>query len=230
MPATMDEPSKALTEMQGSRNVADDLMSFTSGSVGRPTSQQQSLYPAAMLFIYATWEQFIESLAEEAANAVAREIDAGNVPDRVQDTLKHHDAWALSVYPGWRSLWVAAVRAKATGDSSNPSGSWGMNTASVENVRALFELIGIGDPLPETVAVGTVPEGTGLRRDTHGAVKTAGLLGKLIALRGEVAHTGRLKRGRLKKSHVQWWNTSIAALCSQTDQRVRDEANKLIQG
>lgn len=225
----MNAPSAAHDDDGRGRDVVADLLSFPAPGRGRPSKAEQSLYLATMLFIYARWEQFVEALAVEVVGEMAKVIEPQRLPEPVKSALRAHDGWDLAVEPGWQGLWVKSVETKAVGDASNQSGQWGMNTANERNVRALFQLMGINDPIPKRVVTDPEPDGLRLKVHEDGSVDSRVALERLIEIRGEVAHTGQLA-GKLRKGHVQWWVKTVQALKDATDARVREEARKLVEG
>lgn len=141
---TLDE-SRSLADTRHSLKVVDGLLSFMSGGVGKPSNNERSLFAATVIFAYGVWESYAEQLAIELVTRLSAEIEPSNVPQCVHAMLekKADSTWALAISPGWRALWVAEVTRSALGDDK----SFGLNTASEGKVTALFETVGIEQPL-----------------------------------------------------------------------------------
>jgi hypothetical protein len=205
-------------------DVPDGLMSFTSGGRGQPTREQRHLYMAAVAFTYAVWENYVEELAIELSEVLARDLRPDRVPPEVQKLITSDATpWQLSVDPGWRGLWTQRVHTLAKGDDST---KWGLNTASANNVRSLLGAVGLAEALPEFVEppksesgkVLDTPTGTGLTK--AGKLNVHAVLTKLIGVRGEAVHTASTS-DKLLKQEVEWWVSFVEGLYHDTDRQAR---------
>ncbi len=227
---------QAAVDADAGMEVPIGLMSFSSSDPGRPTTQQPTLYIAAIAFTYAVWENYIEDLAIELAEVITEHIPPRLVPPSVQKIIADKaTAWELSVHPGWRGLWLNEVIRRAKGEDG--VASFGLNTASWENVGKLFALVGIA-PIPERIAAPksynndgvklAVPKNISVSRK-DGTVVTANLLSQLITVRSQAVHTAKTTVP-LAKPEVLWWAEIIRTLYEVTDNRGRRAARALIQG
>ncbi|GAA1486872.1 MULTISPECIES: hypothetical protein [Micrococcales] len=200
------------------------LMSFASDGRGRPTNEQKYLYLSAVTFTYAVWESYAEDVAIELVEVLASSLPTDSIPTHVADVLSGKDAWQLAVHPGWRGLWTKEVNTAAKGGEG---AGYGINTASYKNVRALFELAGIGDALPSHLSVAPetelgklkgLPASVGVTKNA--TVNVDRCLSLLINLRGEAVHTARTE-GKLLKNEVLWWTAFIRELHEEVDRRSR---------
>jgi hypothetical protein len=211
--------------------VPGGLMSFSSGSRGQPTREQRHLYMAAVAFTYAVWENYVEELAIELSEVLARDLTPDRVPPEVQKLITADATpWQLSVDPGWRGLWTQRVRTLAKGDDST---KWGLNTASANNVRSLLGAAGLADALPDFIEppksdagkAFTTPTGTGLTK--AGMLNVHAVLSKLIGVRGEAVHTASTS-DKLLKQEVLWWANFVEGLYHETDKRARAICAKIL--
>lgn len=228
------EWSAASKNADKSMSVPAGLMSFANDRRGKPTNEQRTLYLGAIVFIYAVWENYVEEVALELARAASSLISPEAVPSGVQQLItKGATPWELSVSPGWRQLWVSRVEAMTVGDGS----SWGLNTASSKNVKAVFKALAI-NPLPDRLAAPgkTDRSGRAVRlpqrvsiREKDNTVDVRNCIDQLIMLRGEAVHTGTVK-ATLLKAEIFWWEEFVRSLYEETDRSARRAiANDVLQ-
>lgn len=217
--------TSAAVRAEDALNVPIGLMGFASDERGRPKKEQRYLYLAALTFTYAVWESYVEDLAIEAAGWLSERLPNTKIPPAVKDRLSGSTAWELAVDPGWRALWLADVEAQAKGA---PGAGYGINTASFDNVSALFGNAGIEDALPVRLSVEQDTRiGKFKNPPSKVAVKTGGgnsgksvdvkhCLNRLISLRGEAVHTAKTS-DTLLKNEVLWWTGFIRDLHEEVD-------------
>lgn len=211
----------ARTAADAGMGVVDGLMEFASDDRGNRHAKQVPLYLAAVTFSYAVWENYVEDLADELVDSLARFLEPGDIPDAARELIEEGASnWELSVSPGWRGLWVERVGALTKGNER--AGTWGLNSASKPNSDRLFALLGL-DPIPVRIAApeptgGTttkrIPEHVAIAED--GSVDVKHVLSKLVSIRGEAVHTASTA-DPLFKNQVHWWSNFVRALYAETD-------------
>jgi hypothetical protein len=212
-----DSRTKAHGDLKKALKVVDDTLSFTKDSVGKPSRKERALFAAAIAFAYGVWENYVEQLAIELTQTMAERLDPKKVPDRVRRLLEKSTAWELAVAPGWRQLWVKKVEAKAVGDDEE---KFGLNTAKAGQVQDLLELAGVEGALAN-ISAGGVPEHL---RESVSSVADA--VNQLVALRGQIVHTGSVP-GSLRKGHVREWRDFVENLASALDSVCRKRCKEL---
>lgn len=210
--------TEALSHVDSGLKVVDNLMSFVKATKGKPSAKERALFAASVVFTYGIWENYAEQLALELVGRVAKDLQPERVPLKVKKVLEGKTTWELAVSPGWRTLWVDVVRAKALGDEAD---KYGMNTARVGNVSFLLEISAVADPfaaIPDSIC----PEhlATGERN-----VKDA--IDALVTLRGSIVHTGKVPDS-LSKSHVTAWRNFVQALTKAMDKSCREQCGRLL--
>lgn len=212
--------------------VVDGLMEFASDDRGNRHAKQVPLYLAAVTFSYAVWENFVEDLADELVDSLARCLDPGDIPVAAREVIEDGATnWQLSVSPGWRGLWVKRIRALTKG--SERAGSWGLNSASKPNSDRLFRLLGL-DPIPARIPApeptgGTttkrIPDNVAISKD--GTVDVKHVLSELVTIRGEAVHTAATS-DPLFKNQVHWWSNFVRALYAETDRHALAQCAELV--
>jgi hypothetical protein len=178
--------------------------------------QERALFAAAVVFTYGIWENYVEQLAIELAENISRDISPDKVPDLVRRQLEKKTAWELAVSPGWRSLWVSTVREKAVGDEDE---KFGLNTAKAGQVKNLLSQAGVVDPF-RSVPGDLIPEHLPAQTSFDEAVN------RLVALRGEIVHTGKVPNA-LRKKHVLAWRGFVESGIDRVDESCRTQCKTL---
>lgn len=217
MPHWTYEKTLALRNAETSLKVVDQLLSFVKVGPGKPAGRDKAIFAAAAVFLYGIWENYVEQLSMEAAERTASTLQPSKVPDVVRKALEKSTAWELSVHPGWKQLWVNAVKTRAVGDDEK----FGMNTARSGQVKALLALAGANDVFAgAAAALVAVP--------AHlGAITAEEAVNKLVDLHGEIVHTGKVP-ATMFKQHAHDWNAFVKAICTHVDDKARDQCRALI--
>ncbi len=143
----------------------------------------------------------------ESVKFIAANIAPETVPDKPRVELARHDAWTLSVHPGWRGLWIELVTKRAVGSEEGAS-DFGMNTAGPVQVGKLFDLVGVvafdgvEDKKPE--------------------------LDRLVGDRGTIVHTARPPSGEFRKADATGWRQFVEGLYSAFDESLLRQAEALV--
>lgn len=223
-PWDLEWTAAALAADEGMK-VVTGVMGFVSSEQGNKHAQQLPLYLAAVTFSYAVWENYVEDLADELTQGLARTLHPSQIPEAARAAIENGAAlWDLAVDPGWRGLWTRKVRSLTKGSESERT--WGLNTASKPNVDKLFEIVGIS-PVPNRLAAPD-PVGSGSSRKIpdriaiadDGTLDVRHALSQLITVRGEAVHTASTT-SPLYKNQVLWWGNFVKALYEATDERAR---------
>jgi len=204
MPNKKEPWTQAARDADEGMKVVDGLISFISDGRGKPSTNQRSLYVAAVSFSYAVWENYIEDLAIELVQRMAPAIDPDRLPDelvkRIEDGLS---AWQLAVSPGWRDIWISRVQIAAKGDER---GGYGLSMARPSQVEHLFGWVGFSP--------------------FHGFGPTLAELNNLINLRNAAVHTGKIPES-LRKDDVISWRDFVHKLYESIDKGCRGMAANL---
>lgn len=190
------KPTKAKKDADSGLGIIDGLMEYASDQRGARSKKEKSLYMASVVFAYAVWENFVEQISIEVVTRLA-DPAAGLRPEQLNRPQvralieEGASVWELAVYPGWKQLWINRVKQSAVGEDGR---GWGVNTANAKNTVKLFKGIGIS-PFPEG---------------------TAEQLDALVALRGEIVHTGKTRQP-IYKDEVSGWRKLVAKLCYAVD-------------
>ena len=209
-------PSKAHRSVRGALRVVDDLLSYVKDGVGKPSVEERALFAAAVVFTYGIWENYVEQLAIELADAVSRDIRPEKVPEHVRKQLEKKSAWELAVSPGWRQMWATSVREKAVGDEDE---KFGLNTARAGQVKNLLLLSGVADPFG-SISSAIIPDH--LKAGTTFETAVDGL----VTLRGEIVHTGKVPDA-LRKKHVRAWRSFVEKAIDKVDESCRAQCRVL---
>ncbi|MEW5984109.1 MAG: hypothetical protein AB1806_17285 [Acidobacteriota bacterium] len=196
--------------------MVDNLLSYVKDTQGKPSVKERALFAAAVVFGYGIWENYVEQLAIEIVGRVSADIAPARVPDLVKKHLEKRTAWELSVSPGWRLLWVATVRRQAVGEDE----TFGMNTAKAGQVMNLLAMAGATDPFAG-ILDGIVPEHLGAGHTFVDAVN------RLVELRGEIVHTGKVPSS-LRKKHVLAWRSFVEKAIDGVDEACRAQCKALL--
>ena len=226
--------TSAFSSVGDGMKVVDGLMSFTEDAKGNRNQKEQPLYAASVTFLYAVWENYAEDVAIEAVERLANGgLEPSQIPASVREVIEEGaTAWDLSVHPGWQELWIRKTRERAKGSEADKP-PWGVNSASVEQVRNLLSLVGI-DPIPTRIPT---PEDTGSHSSPNvpervnadnEEVDVSHVLRRLIQLRGELVHTGSSQE-TIYKHQVFWWKSFVEMLVSETDGRVIEQVAELVE-
>ncbi|WP_414606048.1 hypothetical protein [Stenotrophomonas pavanii] len=194
-------------------------MSLVKPGAGKPKAGERALFAASVVFLYGVWENYVEQLAIETAEALSASIPPSKAPEKIKRELENKSAWELSVSPGWRAAWVDIVKKKAVGDDAAEK-QHGINTVRHGTVVYILQLAGIQDPFAGVVAA---PPAHLLLASP--SVKDA--IEALVRLRGEIVHTGQVPDS-LVKSHVTEWTTFVEQLTKQIDQTCRSQCKSLL--
>ena len=211
------ETTQALSSAEVSLKTVGNLLSFVNDGQGKPSAGERAIFAAAVVFLYGTWENYVEQLAIELVGHIANEVSAEKVPDQVRKSLEKKSAWELAIHPGWKALWIQSVRLTAVGDDDE---RFGMNTARAGQVKNLLVTAGAVDPFSD-FPEGVVPTHLGAN-----AATVPDAVNKLVELRGEIVHTGKVPSA-LRKYHVLEWQTFVATVCKGVDQTVRNQCKRL---
>lgn len=201
-----DSNTKALSSTEASLKTVKALLGFVKDVRGKPSQKERAVFAAAVVFLYGIWENYVEQLAIELVEHLSPTVAPNLVPDQVRKSLEKKSAWELSVYPGWRALWVDSVKLQAVGDDAE---KFGMNTAKAGQVRNLLVTTGVPDCF-STSKVEIIPA------HLSEVTKVEDAVNKLVELRGEIVHTGKVPDS-LRKAHVLAWETFVMALCKSVD-------------
>lgn len=184
------------------------LMQGTKQGRGKPTAQETSMFVAAVVLTYAAWEGYIEDVAVEVTEHLANNTPPEDVPESTRKSIEDSgpSQWEYSVHPGWIGLWTRCVGLYAKG-SDDDKPPFGMNTANVKNVIALFQRVGL-DPW----------------RDVSKEDKSG--IEELVRLRGNVAHTGGTPDD-FKKALAQDHLARVERVVSAIDASVEKQAKRL---
>ncbi len=210
--------TNALGHVDAGLKVIDSLMGFVKAGQGKPSAKERALFAASVVFTYGIWENYVEQLALELSEKVAPSIKPEAVPIKIKKHLESKTPWELSVSPGWRRLWTEVVRAKALGDEKE---RFGMNTARAGQVAFLMELAGVEDSfrgIADSIAPAHLEEKQRTVKESVDA---------LVALRGEIVHTGKVPTS-LSKSHVNAWKDFVKELTKAMDKSCREQCKKLL--
>ena len=213
-------PTEAAKNITPALEVVDSILSFAKDGVGKPTDKERALFAAAVVFTYGIWESFVEQLAIELVSHVSKDISEHRVPEAVRGVLHKKSAWELAVSPGWRALWHELVKVEALGDNGDKHG---MNTARAGQVSRLLTLAGPDKPL-QGIPQRRVPTHLTQKEKTVEAA-----LDKLVSLRGEIVHTGKVPDA-LRKPHVRAWRNFVAAATEAIDVACRKQCYSLLEG
>ncbi|MGB5135251.1 MAG: HEPN domain-containing protein [Prochlorococcaceae cyanobacterium] len=211
-----DTKSMALSNAETSLNSVDELLTLVKDGKGKPSGKERAVFAAAVVFLYGIWENFVEQLAIELVTHLSPDIDPTNVPEQVRKSLEKKSAWELSVHPGWRSLWAESVKLQAVGDDGD---KFGMNTAKSGQVKNLLVTAGAYDCFAEAsdiIIPGHLAEIT----------KVEDAVNRLVELRGEIVHTGKVPDS-LRKSHVMDWKSFVRSVCESVDECAREQSKVL---
>lgn len=219
--------SAYLNALEG-MGVPRGMMTFSKGGKGKPSKDETTLFLGAVSFAYAVWENYVEELAIELTRSLAAEIAPEQIPAASRAVIeKGASSWELSVHPGWRGLWINRVITITKGGEGG-RGGWGLNSATFENTKDVFETSGFGDALPTRLTVkasgATAPQNV---RSTNGKVDVRHALAQLIEVRGGAVHTATAP-DHLQKAHVRWWLAFVEALFEETDRRALQEVDRLL--
>ena len=209
--------TQALSSADVSLKTVGDLLGFVKDGQGKPSASERAIFAAAVVFLYGIWENHVEQLAIELVSHVANEICAEKVPEHVRKSLEKKTAWELTIHPGWKALWIQSVKLTAVGDDDE---RFGMNTARAGQVKNLLVTAGAVDPFSEFSA-DVVPTHLGPSASTAAAA-----VNKLVELRGEIVHTGKVPSS-LRKFHVLEWRAFVEAVCKGVDLAVRNQCKRL---
>lgn len=168
------------------------------------------MFVASVALTYAAWESYVEDVAVEVTEILARSIDESAVPAEVRKSIEETKptTWELAVHPGWRELWVRNVKSRAKGEPD--SNKFGMNTARVRQIILLFEPVGLD-------FVGIL------------AADDKRLLEKLVTDRGEVVHSASTP-DRFNKSTAQGYRDLVERMAVAADEHLRAQAEKALGG
>lgn len=218
MPHWADDRTIAHKNVAVALDVVDGVLSYMKDTQGKPSAAQRALYAAAVVFTYGIWENYVEQLAIELAEKVSQSISPDRVPERIRKLLEKSTAWELTVSPGWRAIWVQKVKQHAIGDDEE---NFGLNTAKAGQVRSLLELSGAHNAF-HGMAPDLLPE--------HLAGQVKGpeeAINALVALRGEIVHTGAVPDA-LRKKHVRTWRQYIETIADEIDKTCRQQCKTLV--
>ena len=203
--------SRALGDLRVGLSAVDDVLGYAKSGRGKPKKEEQSLFVASVALSYAMWENYVEEVAIEATEILARNVREADVPEKVREWIMKSGAtaWDIAVHPGWRSLWLSGVARRAQGDSAAEN-DLGMNTANERNVRNLFERVGV-DPF----AVASKARLTNLER--------------LVRERGQIVHTGKAPDD-FRKSNAKDWRSFVEDLAKTVDEAIANGIDPLVGG
>ncbi len=109
------------------------------------------------------------------------------------------------------------MKLSAVGDDDE---RFGMNTARAGQVKNLLVTAGAVDPFSEFSAA-VVPTHLGSSASTASEA-----VNKLVELRGEIVHTGKVPSS-LRKFHVLEWRAFVEKVCKGVDLAVRNQCKRL---
>jgi len=207
----------ALASAEGSLKTVANLLSFVKDGQGKPSASERAIFAAAAVFLYGIWENYVEQLAIELVAHVSNETSADKVPEQVRRSLEKKTAWELAIYPGWKALWVQIVTLAAVGDDDE---RFGMNTAKAGQVKNLLITAGALDPFLG-LSADVIPS-----HIASNATTVAEAVNKLVELRGEIVHTGKVPSA-LRKHHVLQWRDFVAHVCESVDATSRTQCRRL---
>lgn len=211
-----DTTTSALTSAEASLKTVDALLTLVKDGQGKPSEKERAVFAAAVVFLYGIWENFVEQLAIEIVDQLSPHIEPARVPEQVRKSLEKRSAWELSVHPGWRLLWADSVKLQAVGDDAD---KFGMNTAKSGQVKSLLATVGATNCF-ETVATSIIPG------HLAGISKIEDAVNRLVELRGEIVHTGKVPNS-LRKAHVRDWKAFVKSVCEGVDNCSRAQCRLL---
>lgn len=180
-----------------------------------PVSQAQraSLNKAGMVFIVTTWEAYVEDVAREAAEHIARHTASyADLPRPLKTIIsdgvrrQNNPPWSAAdiADDGWREL--------VTRNAYEKTHQGAFNTPSSTKVRKLFQ---------DTTGLTDVTSSWGWQG--FSAPGPAERLDETIEIRGEIVHTGGKPDG-LAKGWLDTYGGNVARLVDRTDLAVRAHA------
>lgn len=188
--------------------IVNNVLSYAKTGVGQPGKKEQSLFLSSTAMAYAVWENYVEQVAIELTEFIARNVPSDSVPEIPRQELSRRDAWEIAVYPGWRELWIDLVRNRAVGSESGTT-DFGLNTANCAQVKKLFDLVGV-------VAFDGVPSEVLSRLD------------ELVAARGTIVHTAQAPSKTFRKADAVGWRDFVGELYEAFDRSVAGQAESLV--
>jgi hypothetical protein len=206
----------ALGSVEASLRTVESLLGLVKDGKGKPSQQERAVFAAAVVFLYGIWENYVEQLAIELVSHLSPKVAPNCVPDQVKKALEKKTAWELTVHPGWRSLWSEMVRVQAIGDDTE---KFGMNTAKSGQVKNLLSITGVPDCFAEAKK-DIIPA------HLVGVSRVEDAVNKLVELRGEIVHTGKVPES-LRKAHVISWEAFVRALCASVDGQSRKDCRAI---
>ena len=219
MASWVSSRTAAHQSVESSLKVVDGVLSYMKDTKGKPASKERALFAAAVVFTYGIWENYVEQLAIELATKVSEDISPEKVPERIRKLLDKASAWELTVFPGWRRLWVKKVEVKAIGDDGD---RYGLNTAKAGQVKNLLEMAGVPNAF-EGIDATIVPS------HLRGTVtEPADAVNRLVELRGEIVHTGVVPND-LRKNHVRDWRSFVQDITTHLDKHCRTQCKELLR-
>ena len=208
----------ALSNVEGSLDTVESILSFVKDSQGKPSKGERALFAAAVVFLYGLWENYVEQLSIELVTKMSGQLSPDKVPEVIKKQLEKKSAWELSIHPGWKSLWVENVKRMAVGDDGE---SFGMNTARAGQVKNLLINTGATDPFA-SITSSIIPGHL-----SHSAANITDAINKLVELRGEIVHTGTVP-STLRKHHVKAWQVFVKNLVEALDKNCRTQCKALL--
>lgn len=219
MPHWTDTSTTAHSSIADALAAVDNILGFAKDGRGKPPEAERALFAAAVVFIYGIWENYVEQLAVEVVSNVSLEVAPEKVPEQVRRSLEKRTAWELTVSPGWRALWADHVKVQAIGDDAD---KFGLNTAKAGQVQNLLIQAGVKEPFKD-IPPDIVPKHLTANKDEFITAVNA-----LVALRGEIVHTGKVPDA-LRKGHVRQWRSFVEEAAEKIDENCRKQCLALIQ-
>lgn len=201
--------SKALDRFETLLADVDNLIDRhqrSDGTAGRPSTDEGPLSRAAVLTLYAAWEVYAEESLIEVVEGLASRPKFAVLPAATRDYVgtRVNSPWDLAG-EGWRTALVQVVSNVVRGDVNDPR-SFGINDASPRVIVALQRDILGESPFVEVRWT----------NQTNSTVRRK--LAKFVALRGEIAHTGRTSSS-LWHGEVKQHRDFISRLAKELDYR-----------
>lgn len=174
---------------------------------GRPVAAPgiDPLLRACVSLCYTAWEVYVEEALRETVEDLLGRLDADELPSKLRDWVggvAKSDPW-LFAGTGWKQV----IRDELSRRIDGVGGKSGFNTASPDNVIALYKSVLGFEPL------------TAVSWQAYGNDKVLSSLGDLVSLRGEIVHKGTTPGG-LDIQGVRDWVAFVERLCQKFDARM----------